>query len=210
MVAKRFTLVLSLFVLSMAASAQSFSKNICVGKSAQLFSVGGQLDVLTVNGVSSRRSTFWYKGQHSKLTLDFDRANVVAKCKSIGSDFYRFRYRVGGTVRINQVVGTVNCIYCVKASIKRLKDKIIQIGAKLRKVENPGTRKKLREQLYKITKKLEKEITKELENEELPEHIRSNLKQSGIALKKLQELVAEGDLDSEHFHYYLSYLNELM
>lgn len=199
-------ILILMFLTALTANAQSVTKNICVGKAAKIFQARYQLSHLIVNGVSSRRSTFYYKGQHSKLILDFDKANVVAKCHSAGSDLYSFTYSINGQSSMHRLLGRVNCIHCLKTSIQKLQKQIRIIGSKLAETKNPELKQKLRERLLKLLKKLLKEVEKELKNEKLPEELREKLEQMKQVLSKLIQHVLEGDVDSELFFHYLAQL----
>lgn len=91
------------------------TKRICLKKSESIISKAKQFDVLAVNGKSSRKSTFYYKGKHSNLILDFHRTkHVIAKCKSVGSDKYKFIFSIAGDNTLYNQTIKVNCVPCFK------------------------------------------------------------------------------------------------
>lgn len=199
------TIFILLFLYTAMTQAQTKAVNICIGKKAgKVFQVRKQLNQLTVDGVTSQLSTFWYKGQVSVLKLDFDEANVTARCHSPGSDIFNFTFSINGRTKVHKLTARVNCIYCLPKRLMRMKQKLIKLAEKIMEVENRTRRNKLKEQMHKITKKLIQEINKELKKENLPEDLRELLVEQKKILLKLLELIAEDAVDSELFHYYLS------
>lgn len=202
-------LILSLFI-TLNAKAQTKVVNICVKKQGTVFFKAAQFDVLAVDGVSSRRSTFWYKGQNSKLKLDFHQSkHITAACHSAGSDLYKIQFRVNGTRNIQTFMARVNCIHCVKSTVLKRKDRLVGLGLRIQEIRNPELVQKLREQMLKQSKKLLELIEKELKKEDQPEEVIEQLEQMKLMVEKLLAMILEGDVQSEHFTHLLSQLNSL-
>lgn len=183
------------------------SKNICITKTAKLFQARNQLDVLAVNGVSSRRATFWYSGHHSRLELDFHTANVHATCNSRGRDVYSFVFSPAYNDPNNYLLTyTVNCVPCVSSRLSTKKAMLHKQIKILQKYQERPQYQKLKVKTIKELKQLMSEVEKQLRSEETSPDVIEQLHQLRDTLERLYSLIMEDQLNGELMEYMLKRL----
>ena len=196
-----------LLIISSIASARDIhlanqTKRICIGQSQRLWQARNQLAVLAVNGRSSRQSTFWYSGRHSRLTLDFHTANVHAQCNRRGGDIYNFIFaHAFNDPNRYHLRYRVDCVPCGSEVISQAKQSIIKKIHILKDLPRGGKYQILKKQLLKDAQKLKALIENELERTSPNE--RRKLLNILDNLEKIVQLVLEDAIHSELFQYYL-------
>lgn len=168
-------LLTTLNVLAKDIHVGTKRKRVCIGAKEKLFQSRVQFDVLAINGRSSRQSTFWYNGGHSRLELDFHTANVHATCNSRGTDRYNFTYSPAYNDPNNYLLTMfVDCVPCPKtgASVIQVKAKTKKIRKNimiLERIHNNPQGKKLKQKVLKEMKEVLMLIEKLLRSEILIE-----------------------------------------
>jgi hypothetical protein len=109
---------ISCFTFEFAAQAEDVNlepKTVraCIKKSTTIVQSPIQLNEVVINGVTSRSSTFTYRGQIARLTGDVDEANIVAYCLRPGRETFNIEMEQNNPERTRyHVQVTVNCVRC--------------------------------------------------------------------------------------------------
>ena len=192
------SIVSSLSLMAKDINVGIRTKRVCIGKKNKLFQSGVQFDLLSVNGVSSRRSTFWYNGNYSRLELDFYKADVHATCNRSGFDVFNITYSPAfNDPNRYHLRMQVRCVPCeLQRPTVRTKH-IKQEVQKLAKVQGTPQAKKLKYKIIKDIKSALKQIDKLLRSNEIDEREYINLLKKKHALEKIYEYVMENVYNDE-------------